>query len=154
MVYKTTATVLLISCLVCSLQGQSVLTSSGEEFVNNGYAMSWTLGEVMTETYSSSGLVLTQGQQQVEENVLSSTVELGEMSIELYPNPTSNELSIRTEEQGISYELRDAKGRLVVPNTAILGTEDVIRMSHLSPGLYIVNVISEGNAKSFKIIKL
>lgn len=42
----------------------SVISSSGDYFQSTNYSLSWTLGEIMTETFFNGSNVLTQGFQQ------------------------------------------------------------------------------------------
>jgi hypothetical protein len=67
---------LLFICIsaVFALQAQSlcptVIASSGGYASGTGVSLSWTLGEIATETFSNGGYILTQGFQQPVEGVI------------------------------------------------------------------------------------
>jgi hypothetical protein len=56
----------LAGALFCSAQSieREVVASSGDYFEGAGISLSWTLGEIATETYTSGNTILTQGFQQ------------------------------------------------------------------------------------------
>jgi hypothetical protein len=56
--------VLLIQCISAQTLSPVVLASSGNYFESADASLSWTLGEIATETYSSGSVILTQGFQQ------------------------------------------------------------------------------------------
>ena len=53
----------VISCLSQSIE-RSVVASSGDYYEVGNISLSWTLGEIATETYTSGNTILTQGFQQ------------------------------------------------------------------------------------------
>jgi len=55
---------LIIQCLSAQTLSPVVLASSGNYYENASVSLSWTLGEIATETYSSGNIILTQGFQQ------------------------------------------------------------------------------------------
>lgn len=63
----------LSSVIICSAQAQSlsptVISSSGGYFTGAGGSLSWTLGEIATETLINGGYILTQGFQQPVEGI-------------------------------------------------------------------------------------
>ncbi|MFU8844174.1 MAG: hypothetical protein ACNA7V_10250 [Bacteroidales bacterium] len=65
---KKIAQILLFSVFPLYVSAQSVspevIATAGDYFENSSGSLSWTLGEVMTETFSSGGNILTQGFQQ------------------------------------------------------------------------------------------
>ncbi|MCB2219858.1 MAG: hypothetical protein KQI35_05625 [Bacteroidetes bacterium] len=58
--------VFLVGAMLCSAQSieRSVVASAGDYFEGAGVSMSWTLGEIATETFTSGNVILTQGFQQ------------------------------------------------------------------------------------------
>ncbi|MFZ6052804.1 T9SS type A sorting domain-containing protein [Halocola ammonii] len=73
----------------------------------------------------------------------------------LYPNPTSGEVTLNfppgLKPQEI--EVRNAMGRVVQSDCAIHGSTIKIDLSHLSSGMYFLNLRFEGEVISKKIIK-
>ncbi|RLD57998.1 MAG: hypothetical protein DRJ05_08780 [Bacteroidetes bacterium] len=63
---KTTTLIIILLPLFISAQTTTpdVITSSGAYFSNTNGSLSWTLGELATETFSNGGNTLTQGFQQ------------------------------------------------------------------------------------------
>ncbi len=53
----------IFTCVSQSIE-RSVVASSGDYFEGAGISLSWTLGEIATETYSNGSIILTQGFQQ------------------------------------------------------------------------------------------
>jgi hypothetical protein len=58
----------LALAMICNANAQSlsptVVTTSGGYYPSNNASLSWTLGEIATETFSNGGYILTQGFQQ------------------------------------------------------------------------------------------
>lgn len=58
--------VLIVGTIICTAQSieRDVIASSGDYFEGDNISLSWTLGEISTETYSNGSNILTQGFQQ------------------------------------------------------------------------------------------
>jgi hypothetical protein len=71
---------LLSFAIICSAQAQSlsptVIASSGGYSTGTDVSLSWTLGEIATETYSNGSYILTQGFQQPVESIVISGINL------------------------------------------------------------------------------
>ncbi len=65
---KKLITILTVMVISIALTAQSVspevVASAGDYYENGNVSLSWTLGEISTETYSNGGVILTQGFQQ------------------------------------------------------------------------------------------
>jgi len=65
---KQTLTILLTALLPVYILAQSVspevVSSAGDYYENANVSLSWTLGEIATETYTNGNIILTQGFQQ------------------------------------------------------------------------------------------
>ena len=65
---KKIITILIASVLPLIITAQSVsseaIVSAGDYYESTNVSLSWTLGEIATETYSKGGIILTQGFQQ------------------------------------------------------------------------------------------
>jgi hypothetical protein len=71
----------VLLAIYCSVQAQSlsptVIATAGDYSTASGVSLSWTLGEIATETYTNGGYYLTQGfQQPVEAVVISINLDL------------------------------------------------------------------------------
>ncbi len=138
---------------------QNVMSSQGSCDSNSSYIISWTLGETIVETASSTsaGYSITQGFQQpgltiIElQNEVNSTLSI-EMTV--YPNPTSGMLYLSTDEQDdLSYQLIDVSGKMIFDNQ-IQSDLESIDLSGLPAATYIVRVVQKNNLlKSYQVIK-
>ncbi len=75
---------------------ENLLSTSGGFYESTNLSMAWSVGEVMTETFSTQSLILTQGFLQpndVETGVESKITFDSKISI--YPNPSSIEFTIK-----------------------------------------------------------
>lgn len=75
--------------------------------------------------------------------------------IELYPNPATNELNIRSTDfknHQLVYSIVDMVGRTLETNTLI--TPAVIDISNLSKGVYFIHAVEEKKVSTLKFIKL
>ena len=134
-----------------------VYATSGNYFTNTNSSLSWTLGECVIETYSSTNNILTQGFQQskfsitsIEENTNNSFFVLA------YPNPTNSFINICTESTEVGkmkVELLDIAGKLIHSETFQNNLQ--LNLSEYSSSVYFIRVCDENNnsIKTFKLIK-
>ena len=73
---------------------QSVISNAGEFWNNTSGSLSWTLGEVVTETLTSDDFYLTQGFQQIHEGYLNLSDLVGSNDLLIFPNPFYSEINI------------------------------------------------------------
>ncbi|MFO7864255.1 MAG: T9SS type A sorting domain-containing protein [Salinivirgaceae bacterium] len=132
------------------ISAQELVTTSGETFSNTNYQMSFSLGETLTETFSSEEHTLTQGFQQGNLTVTSvaDPVQTG-LSVSVYPNPVQNHLTIETDVQGAKYRIINIQGK-VVKTGHITETALQIDFSYLSNGTYLLNVNGQNTHKIIK----
>lgn len=132
-----------------------VVASSGESFTSSTIYLDWTLGELVTETFSGN-VELTQGFHQptiTPTSIDDLASSLG--TIKVYPNPTSGNLFIEREKRGdLQLMLWDMKGSVVMQ----VNMSDVMQeldLSQLTEGIYILRM-SDGQtvSKSIKIKKM
>ena len=92
-----------------------VIASAGEHFENGTTQLSWTLGEVVIDTYDNGTNTLTQGFHQTQLTVTSVEETLSEVRLNMYPNPTSELLNIDlgNNQTDINLQLFDMSGKLV-----------------------------------------
>lgn len=133
----------------------TVFASSGEVSTNqvSGNSLSWTLGEVVTETIGNDN-ILTQGFQQ-EKLQISSVFETLDLSLNLYPNPTQSILYIDgLIGDNLLYTLSNSKGQIIEENQ-INSSIQSIRLQNYTAGIYFLQIIevSSGKLNTYKIIK-
>jgi hypothetical protein len=137
------------------LKGQELVSSSGNFHLNANYQVSWSLGEIMVETFTGSSTILTQGFQQSMLSVSNVFVpEDIDISIHLYPNPAKDFLIIQSG--GLSdlvYFLYSTDGKLI-SSERITSNETSIDFESLSPGVFLIRII-QGNSHfgTYKVIK-
>lgn len=93
-----------------------VIGNSGDFFLGSGASLSWTLGEIMTETYSGTSNQLTQGFQQPI-RILSEVNEItNPVFIQVYPNPTQAvfTLLIPGNQEQLAVIIYNSSGELIL----------------------------------------
>jgi len=142
---------------------QNVISSAGgyDVSADNSISLSWTLGELVVTTVSSSGgdLILTQGFQQSKLIVegIDINPDLG-VEVRIYPNPASEILNIRFSEP-LNGEtllfLSGPDGRLVFNKTMKPGVlVDEIYMQKYPSGTYFLRIQNGNKMNIYKVIKL
>jgi hypothetical protein len=155
----------LVSCLfVGSLYSQSisssVIASAGGDQTVGGISLSWTLGELATETLTSANLILTQGFQQgyfeitAIDDPLSNRIDL-----KVFPNPAIDYINILIEDKdvkNVKLELYNLEGKLIYNEQwENSGSAHQLQLSNFSSSQYILKIFDDqsGKVQSFKIIK-
>lgn len=161
---------LIVLFVVCSFTfstAQSttptVVASQGDYYTAAGGSVSWTLGEIVTETESSSGHIITQGFHQPKRGVGTGiTAPMSGATVALYPNPVTDFLSLDFSNSfngNYRVEIFDMHGKkLFTENFSLLAASNKqhnISFSDCADGIYLLNIINpENNFKqSYKINK-
>lgn len=140
------------------MQAQQAFPSSGGEAAGPGGTVSYSTGQIVYTTMSSSGDTVSEGVQQPYEISVLGTDKFTSISLSaiVYPNPTVSSVSLKIEfadMPGLRYKLFDFNGRLIAAGD-ITNTTTIIAMENLSDATYILNVYTEMyRLKSFKILK-
>lgn len=156
---KRSRKILLILLLApISVMSQQVVSSTGAHAVGTTAQLSWTLGETMIETLTSSNAILTQGFHQSRLTVTAvDPLEFPALKISVYPNPVMDKLLIETGgnvKDKFLYSLTDTDGRLLKKGE-IAASLQPVEMGSLSPGIYFIKIgMQKKNAwQVFKIVK-
>lgn len=135
-----------------------VVASAGDYFSNGTVSISWTLGEVATETIGNGTYTLTQGFQQP--NYLITAVPKyvnPKFEVTLYPNPTADNVKLTlkgNDNFDLLVSVYDAIGRELLNTKVDAGTgEKEIEMSSYRAGIYFVK-ISQSNGEGLKTIQV
>lgn len=124
--------------------GQEVVTTGGDSFQANGLYFDVTIGEVVTETFSSGDVVLTQGMQQPgEAEIIISVQEFALKGLNVYPNPTSGLLTIDVEGFEADVRLTDLSGK-PVKQQRLSALHREMNLSDLPSGTYLLQVHAQG----------
>ncbi len=110
--------VLFVTCLsgiAIGVSSQEVVATAGSQQQANGIQINFTVGQLVNGTESSSNIGINQGFHQVFEDVVEALDVPNEKNqINVFPNPTSTTLTIRSEEPStIYYTLYDLNGAKV-----------------------------------------
>ncbi len=139
---------------------QQVIASAGGYNYNGGISISWTLGETIIPTFTSSDgtLILTHGFQQkliitaIEENMNF------EVKVKIYPNPATEIINIQfdaaTDKEILLY-LLDGNGKLVkTDRIEESSVEKNINVEDLPSGLYFMKMVKGKLVNVYKVVKL
>lgn len=158
MTYKHLKTIVLATLLLVSLglHAQVSLNTAGGNAASAGGSISYTIGQMAFHAESGPDGSSTQGvQQPYEILVLSVSEESENISLSIYPNPSTDYLHLTSTEEisNLSYQLFDINGRLL-KSERINGNQTDINMQSLVSATYFIK-INQGNKtiKTYKIIK-
>ncbi|TNF50439.1 MAG: T9SS type A sorting domain-containing protein [Bacteroidetes bacterium] len=145
----------LLLILIISQCGysQSIVSTAGEEFSSSSGRLSWTLGEPVIETVSSTSNILTQGFQQDYLNILSVSQHFNLDDLNIYPNPTRDVLFIHSKDH-LQIFIFSTDGKELQLPVEVLNGNYVINTSGLSSGLYHLNILKENQTLELKLFKL
>ena len=150
----------VLAFFTINAQNQEVISSSGDHYDNGSVQLSWTLGEIVTETATDDNVIITQGFHQsnltitkIEEDYLNNI----NASVNIFPNPTSDLATIELKDVEIAnfiYELNDNKGKTIIKKNFESETE-VIDFSQYAASIYYIRIYSKAGdySETFKVIK-
>ena len=158
MLYKHLKISVLLTLLLVSfgLQAQVSVNAAGGNAMGDGGSVSFSVGPMAFSANVGPNGSVTEGvQQPYEISVLSVAEQAENISLSVYPNPSTDYLYLTTSDEisGLSYQLFDMNGRLL-KSEKIVANQTNIDMQDLVSATYFVKV-NQGNetVKSFKIIK-
>ena len=139
-----------------TLAQQITLTSGGDVISSNG-SLSFSVGQVSYNAYSSPSGTISEGVQQAFEMSSLSTKQPEEVfSLSIYPNPTSEFLTIKFKREfakGYHLQVFDLQGQLVI-NQDIHDQKTIIDLRDVASSTYILNLLKDNSKiQSFKILK-
>jgi len=148
-------TVLLLTNLCNAQNNQELISSSGEDFSNGTNQISWSIGEVVITTASTSANIITQGFHQTNLSVVGVKDFTLNSTISVFPNPTTELLTIEVEEfSGLKYHLFDMNGKIISEKN-LSETTTSITLIDEAKGTYLLKIfdLNSNKSKSYKIIK-
>ena len=137
----------------------SVIGSTGEQFATASGFLEWTLGEIMTETYTKGSFYLTQGFQQPATIKVTSLEEAEEATLWVYPNPTIGVLNVKISERGdYLLEFFNLQGQKLINRNFTVESETHIQRVDLQDyavAVYLLRISNTitGNSTYHKIEK-
>lgn len=147
---------ILLGC-VFGVKAQQSVSASGGSFSNVNLSVNYTIGECVTETFSSGNTKLTQGFQQPSYKIatISKMIESG-FVVQTYPNPVSNNLVLSVSEvkdKKITYKVFGTNGTLISAGK-VTTSKSEIDFGSLPVSTYILRVFENNKEiESFKIVK-
>lgn len=140
-----------------TLYAQESVTSAGGNGTGSSGSVSYSVGLVVyTTTIEAEGSVARGLQHAYEIYSLDIDDMTKNISLSVFPNPTSDFLTLRISDniiEKISYQLYDLTGNLIESRN-IQSDQSLIDMSKLSSAVYFIHIL-KGNERiqSFKVIK-
>ena len=137
----------------------TVVGSAGTFATSASGSMSWTIGEVMTETYSPAGNFFTQGFHQPPDNFI--VIAVSDPSVEtisIYPNPVASNLIIDFSSAIGNYSIciYDMLGNVLRKENVSANQKQLnIPFLQFADGVYLLDIVnSASNSRSsYKINK-
>lgn len=143
--------------------GQSVspevTASAGEHFTGTNAQLSWTIGELMVETYTMGSNQLTQGFHQTNLIVTAVGDFADSFQVSVFPNPTIDVLNVTWSEISgpLTLSLYDATGKPLLQQQALDQTmSKMVDLSTYAAGSYYLHLSNQESKtiKTFKILKV
>lgn len=136
-----------------------VIGSAGTDAVFVNGSMAWTIGEVITETYSSSNNFFTQGFHQPDTSSLVAVINISSETISIFPNPVINDLTIDCSGAPGSHTIYmyDMQGQLIRQGLIEANQKQLqIPFRDFANGIYLLTIVnSESNTRNtYKINKI
>lgn len=148
-------TFVLISLLTAHVAfSQEVVSTQGDTYSNGTGHIDFTIGEVVIDTGTDGTNFITQGFHQSSWNYVGLEDHLPTYEAKVYPNPTSDYLTISaTNFTGVSCSLFDAQGKLVT-QVELNSEITTIEVKDLSLGAYSLILNNDSQLlKTFKLVK-
>lgn len=125
---------------------QMVVGTAGNHSEGPDLSLSWTVGEVITETFEVGNLTLTQGMHQPHISVTGMEwFAPQKITFDVYPNPTADFVYIQTIqelEKEVSYKLYSTSGNLI-KSDKIANTLISIDFRDYSSQIYVLKFFEE-----------
>ena len=155
---KLHATFFLMTIFTLPLLAQDALPAVGGDAAGSGGTASYSVGQVIYTTLTSSTGSATQGVQQAYIIDISTGIEEHgiQLMVSAYPNPTTGLLHLTidaSEDRALSFRLYDIEGKLMTVSQLYEPTT-TIPMQEMAAATYMLVVNdNEKTIKTFKIIK-
>ena len=150
----TLTTILLFMGFSMFTYGQEVISTQGEEYTGSDLSLTFTIGEVVIDTYDGTNFTLTQGFHQPLLDFTTGITFTELSGISVYPNPTADFISLNLQqlEDDLVYELYDTKGRLFAKQD-IENVNTIVDFKEFASGAYIL-LIRDKQANKFNTYQI
>lgn len=140
-------------CAAQSLDRQ-VIGTSGDQYITAAATMDFTMGEPITATLTGQNGIATQGFHQGTISITSvrETLSLAELSV--YPNPTTDRLTISTAIENALWQLHTLDGKIVSSGALNIGNTTV-DVSSLAQATYMLTITTPSQlVNTYRIVKM
>ncbi|PLW99071.1 MAG: hypothetical protein C0594_17515 [Marinilabiliales bacterium] len=135
---------------------QSVLAPGGDYFEGSQASISQTIGEVVTETFTGSSVINTQGFQQTSFTLVSVfSSEQESIILSVYPNPVVENLYVESNDvEKLQLFLYDMNGKEIF-RTTTSGSKTIIPIQQYTGSQFLLHVRNSTGSilESYKLIK-
>lgn len=135
---------------------QIAISTAGGEVISSSGSFSYTVGQTAYTYFQNDDFDLGLGVQQAYSvELLSANNESPQSTIQVFPNPTSDELNINLSNthEAIDIRVYTVSGQLIFFG-GFSGDRASIAFDNFSPGVYLLHVQTKHQpAKVFKIVK-
>ena len=160
-----TISVIILLLAIHSLSAQDtksglIVGSSGTGKTTTNTTLTWTIGQPIIKTFSNQDVNLSSGNQQTNLKIVAvptgvEDVSNAQLQINVYPNPTQDQLTITFNDASkttATYDLIAVDGTCI-RSDAVLKNNQSIDVHSLLAGMYILNININNSIQSFQIIK-
>jgi len=149
---------LMESSVIAQTQLLERLVPSTGSITNSNYELTWSLGEVFTNTFTNSAYQASEGFNESSRVYLITGInEMTNREYKLYPNPFSTSIILEAStKELVNLELSflDEQGRIIQFDVAKEKNRLEITPRQISTGLYILSLKNnKGEIQQFKVIR-
>ena len=145
----------MLSVAAISGYAQSAVATAGGEATGDG-SVSFTVGQTVFTTVANENGSISQGVQQAYVITEETGIEITQIQLRAFPNPTSDVLNLQInggDFKNVSYALYNNTSKLIDKGT-VNGSDTQISMGAYKAGVYFLEVKADGKTvKRFKVVK-
>jgi hypothetical protein len=158
--YNSKIIIQLVLVLLCTVlvQAQESSNSSGGDSKGSGGSVAYSIGQLLSTSNTSASGTISHGVQQVYEIVSVGINETNlNLSLLVFPNPTTHTLTLQVseyEQSPLKFTLIDMRGKLLTSGQ-IVAHQTQIDLSTLPSASYIIRILNSEDklVHSFNITK-
>lgn len=142
------------------LQAQNTIPAAGGNGIGSEGTISYTVGQIVFNTFSGANGTISQGVQQPYEISVITAIENTQgitLACSVYPNPTSRLIKLKVESfdlENLRYMLYDINGVMLL-DKKIESEETEISLDSFTSSFYFLKVLNKNTeVKIFKILKI
>ena len=154
--FSLSLVLVLCGAAQCTAQtlDRQVIGTSGNQYITAAATMDFTIGEPVTATLTGQNGIATQGFHQGTISITSvrETLSLSELSV--YPNPTTDMLTISTAIENALWQLHTLDGKIVTSGRLNIGSTTV-DVTSLAQATYMLTITAPSQrVNTYRIVKM